>query len=264
MNQCVQWDLPFWMWKWTFMSWSFMSVLASGSVSMIRSSVCRKQRGQIGKHRNYHNVHEEKALPSGLHHSQFSFQIQRISEDFLVCVFRPRKCGFSIGALFPTIIVVMMFWNFRVKFNWKLVFLVREPCQGNMRVFFQDSCFVILMWSWFVLNDGFGFAIGSNCIGRFSGTFVASLMWCQLHYKSQLIDVIRWSHGHCVSASMFRRGLTPIQWIGWDAVFRSCGYLGVKLFFWNSNLFIKIRNQAHVVPTDCFWRTGVLMTVTSV
>ena len=49
------------------------------------------------------------------------------------------------------------------------------------------------------------------------------LMWCQLRCKSQLIDVMCWitCSGRCVSASMFRRGLTVVQWIGWDVVFRS-------------------------------------------
>ena len=60
---------------------------------------------------------------------------KNFSKDFLVCVFRSRKCGFSIGVLFPTIIVVRIFWNFHVEFNWKLVCRWWEGTwQGNMRV----------------------------------------------------------------------------------------------------------------------------------
>ena len=116
--------VPIQMWKSTFMSWSFMSVLASASVSMTRSSLQRKQRGWIGKHTNCRNVHEGKSLAI-LGFTTANFPLFRIpknfSEDFLACVFRSRKCGFSIGALFPTIIVVRIFGNFRVEFNSKLV-----------------------------------------------------------------------------------------------------------------------------------------------
>ena len=61
MNQCAMRSallVPIQMWKSTFMSWSFMSLLASASVSMIRSLFQRKQRGWIGKHTNCRNVHE--------------------------------------------------------------------------------------------------------------------------------------------------------------------------------------------------------------
>ena len=143
-------------------------------------------------------------------------------EDFLVCVFRSRKCGFSIGALFPTIIVVRIFWNFRVEFNSKLVCCWWEGTwQGNMHVS-STFFFVISMWSWLVLNDGFGFAFGSYCIGRWSGTFVAMHgLWCDANCAASL-NWLMWfveSHGHFVGASMFRRGLTEVQWFGWDVVF---------------------------------------------
>ena len=145
----VQWDLPFSLWKSTF-----MSVLTSASVSMIRSSLQRKQRGWIGKHTNCRNVHE---VNCHLGFTTANFPLfsnpKNFSEDFLVCVFRSRRCGFSIGVLFPTIIVVRIFWNFHVEFNWKCVVGEKEHGKETC-VFRQHFCFVMVKlvrsewWSW--------------------------------------------------------------------------------------------------------------------
>ena len=140
--------VPIQMWKSTFMSWSFMSVLASVSGSMSRSSFQQKQRGWIGKHTNCRNVHEGKALPSWASPLPIfpCSEFQRISQRIFWLVFRSRKCGFSIGALFPTIIVVRIFWNFRVEFNSKLVCCWLRRNNGKETcVFLQHFCFVISM-----------------------------------------------------------------------------------------------------------------------
>ena len=80
-----------------------------------------------------------RGKPCHLGFTTANFPLFRIpknfSEDFLAGVFRSRTCGFSIGALFPTIIVVRIFWNFHVEFNGKLACCWWEGIwQGNMRV----------------------------------------------------------------------------------------------------------------------------------
>ena len=250
----VQWDLPFWMWKSTF-----ISVLTSASVSVIRSSLQRKQRGWIGKHTNRRNVHE---VNCHLGFTTANFPLFRIpknfSEDFLVCVFRSRKCGFNMSVWFPTIIAVRIFWNFRVEFNSKLVcFWWEGTWQGNMRVsstfLFPDIDVKLVRsewWSWVRYWKWLYWQVIWNIRGN-----AWSSMWCELRCKSQLIDVICWitCSGHCVGASMFRRCLTEVQWIGWDVVFfdhfvdASQFFVSPKsrwwVVFWNSILFIKIRNN---------------------
>ena len=80
MNQYVQWDLPFWMWKSTFMSWSFMSVLTSASVSDDSFIASAETKGLDWK------THELSKcswgeLPSGFHHCHFS--LVQNSKEFL-------------------------------------------------------------------------------------------------------------------------------------------------------------------------------------
>ena len=140
----------------------------------------------IGKHTNCRNVHEGKALyiwASPLPIFPCS-DVQRISQRiFWFCVFRSRTCGFSIGVLFPTIIVVRIFWNFRVKFNSKLVCRWWEGTwQGNMRVsstfLFRDIDVKLIRseW-WFWVRDWK--LLYWQVIWNIRGN-AWSLIWCQL------------------------------------------------------------------------------------
>ena len=217
------------------------------------------------------------------HHCQFSLvqKSKNFSEDFLVCVFRSRKCGFSIGVLFPTIIVVRIFWNFHVEFNSKLVCRWWEGTwQGNMRVW-STSLFRDIDVKLFVLNDGLGFVIASNCIGRWSGTFVAMHgLWCDANCVASLNWLMWFVESHVLVFALVRPcsgGVWPkfngsVGMCFFDHFVDASQYFVSPKFwwwvvFWNSILFIKIRNNHFVVPTDCFRRTGVFMhivTVTSV
>ena len=76
----------------------------------------------------------------------------------------------------------------------------KETC-----VFRQHFSFVIPMWSWFVLNDGLGFAIGSNCIGRWSGTFVTMHgLWCDANLVASLNWLMWFVESHVLVIALVR------------------------------------------------------------
>ena len=88
--------VPIQMWKSTFMSWSFMSVLTSASISMIRSSLQRKQKGWIGKHRNCRNVHEGNCH---LGFTTANFPLFRIPKNFSIFWFVCSDHALAVSAL---------------------------------------------------------------------------------------------------------------------------------------------------------------------
>ena len=245
--------VPIQMWKSTFMSWSFMSVLASASVSMIRSSFQRKQRGWIGKHTNCRNVHEGKALPSWASPLPIfpCSEIQRISRRIFWFVCSDHASAVSALALCFQRSLLLGFFGISALSSIQSWCVVGEKEHGKETCMFRQHFFSWYRSEVYLFFDGFGFAFGSYCIGRWSGTFVAMHgLWCDANCAASL-NWLMWfveSHGYFVSASTFRRCLTEVQWIGWDVVFRSlCGCqpvfclpnLGDEFFF--ETLFCSLR-----------------------
>ena len=90
-------------------------------------------------------------LPSGFHHCQFSL-VQK-SKEFLRWIFWlvwSDHASAVFGVLFPTIIVVRIFWNFRFEFNSKCVFVL--SVRRNMAR--KHACFVNIFVSWYRFEVG--------------------------------------------------------------------------------------------------------------
>ena len=265
----VQWDLPFGSNSNVEVDVHelVMSVLKSASVLMTRLSFQRKQRGWIEKHTNCRNVHEGNCH-LGFTIANFSlFRCPKnFSEDFLVCVFRSRKCGFSIGVMFPTIIVVRIFWNFHVEFNWKLVCRWWEGTwQGNMRVlstFLFPNGEVGSFWM-MVLGSLLEVIVLAGDLEHSWQCTVFDVMPIALQVSIDWCDLLNhmfWSLRWCVHvqagfdrSSMVRLGCGFFDHFVDASQFFVSPKFWWWVLFWNFILFIKIRKQPHVVPTDCLF-----------
>ena len=222
-----------------------------------------------------HDVHEGKALPSWASPLPIFLcsEFQRISQRIFWLVCSDHASAVSALARCFQRSLLLGFCGISALSLIQSWCVVGEKEHGKETcMFLQHFFFVISMWSWLGSEWwSFGFAIGSNCIGMWSGTFVAMHgLWCDaivLPVSIDWCDLFR----QCVHvqagfdrSSMDRLGcgFSITLWI--PANFLSLPKSRWWVLFWNSVLFIKIRKQPHVVPTDCFRRTGVLTHIVTV